>query len=573
VPQKKHDPRFYALSKAMLGPDSRKKKGSKEEAMLYKEDGKTLTETPEEAMERWWEHFSKLLNQPGSASPIEELAEEGLLPEQHETQDDLDNPFTMQEMRQALAKCKSSKAMGEDEINIALFQALEGENEEALLVGLNQVWEKEGIPAKWKDVIIKILHKKGDKKDANNFRGISLIISHTGKLMERMIQSRLEELIKRYPEMIPDAQSGFERRRSTMDAILTAVRLAEMALEQGITIYQCYVDLTKAYDTVQRPLLWEVLKRYGVPEILLRNIKQFHEGAEARVRFEDGELSKAFYLAAGLKQGAVFSPKLFSIFFGAITSAANRQYEKLGLGVKVEIKREGNATYEKVDLRKVPEEKKVTTVVSDVEFADDLELVATSAAKLQEMITIMNDICAKYGLTISHKKTVIMETKWRPKEKKEKGKGKKKRGKRGKKGKKQDEEEEEEEQEAANESINIILQNKPILNVETFCYLGRLMRWDGSLLKEIYNRIARMEQANKRLTREVFTIRYLPWNIRLSLFNSCVLSNALYGSNAWNPTLAEFRKIEGRLGDSSNYYKSYWDTSGRTRYRTYNSYR
>ena len=44
----------------------------------------------------------------------------------------------------------------------------------------------------------------------------------------------------------------------------------------------------------------------------------------------------------------------------------------------------------------------------------------------------------------------------------------------------------------------------------------------------------------------MFTIRYLPWNIRLSLFNSCVLSNALYGSNAWNPTLAEFRKIEGR---------------------------
>jgi hypothetical protein len=90
-----------------------------------------------------------------------------------------------------------------------------------------------------------------------------------------------------------------------------------------------------------------------------------------------------------------------------------------------------------VDLRKVPEGKKVTTVVSDVEFADDLELVATSAAKLQEMITIMNDTCAKYVLTISHKKTVIMETKWRPKEKKKKGKKK-----RGRKGKKQDEEEE-----------------------------------------------------------------------------------------------------------------------------------
>jgi hypothetical protein len=60
-------------------------------------------------------------------------------------------------------------------------------------------------------------------------------------------------------------------------------------------------------------------------------------------------------------------------------------------------------------------------------------------------------------------------------------------------------------------------------------YLGSLMRWDGSLMKEIYNRIARMEQANKRLTREVFTIKYLPWNIRLSLFNSwCTIERAIW---------------------------------------------
>jgi hypothetical protein len=237
VAQENNDPSFYALTKKLYGPDSRKKKGNTNEERIYEVDGKTVTTSAESTRTRYAEHFSTLLNQPGTASPISDLAKENLLPEQHVTQHDLDRPFTIQELRQALAKCKSSKAMGEDGVNIALFQALEGENEEAVLVGLNQVWKKEGVPKKWKDVIIKILHKKGDKKDANNYRGISLI-SHTGKLMERMIQARLEELIKRYPEMIPDAQSGFESRRSTMDAILTAVRLAEMALAQGITLYQ-----------------------------------------------------------------------------------------------------------------------------------------------------------------------------------------------------------------------------------------------------------------------------------------------------------------------------------------------
>jgi hypothetical protein len=196
-----------------------------------------------------------------------------------------------------------------------------------------------------------------------------------------------------------------------MDAILTAVRLAEMALAQGITLYQCFVDLTKAYDTVQRPILWEILKWYGVPELLLRNIRQFHEGAEAKIRFENGELSEAFLLAVGLKQGAVFSPKLFSIFFGCITKAAKVNYDKLGLGVNVEITRENNTTYGKCELDKVNAEKKTIINISDLEFADDLELVTTSAPKLQEMLTIMDDICSKFGLTISHKKTVIMETK------------------------------------------------------------------------------------------------------------------------------------------------------------------
>ena len=51
----------------------------------------------------------------------------------------------------------------------------------------------------------------------------------------------------------------------------------------------CFIDFQKAYDSVDRELLWVVLARFGVPETMLTVIRQFHEGMRARVRTDDGE--------------------------------------------------------------------------------------------------------------------------------------------------------------------------------------------------------------------------------------------------------------------------------------------
>ena len=54
----------------------------------------------------------------------------------------------------------------------------------------------------------------------------------------------------------------------------------------------CFIDLQKAYDSVDRELLWVVLARFGVPEKMLTVIGQFHEGMRARVRTDDSEHSE-----------------------------------------------------------------------------------------------------------------------------------------------------------------------------------------------------------------------------------------------------------------------------------------
>ena len=65
----------------------------------------------------------------------------------------------------------------------------------------------------------------------------------------------------------------------------------------------CFIDLQKAYDSVDREMLWVVLARFGVPEKMLTFIRQFHEGMRARVRTDDGEHSDWFDVTQGLRQG------------------------------------------------------------------------------------------------------------------------------------------------------------------------------------------------------------------------------------------------------------------------------
>ena len=103
----------------------------------------------------------------------------------------------------------------------------------------------------------------------------------------------------------------------------------------GQVLFKSFIDLTQAYDRVDRTTLWKILRLYGLPEKLVVLIAALHEGTMARVCI-DGELSEPFLLKRGLKQGSLLSPYLFNIFFGVIINAARKTYSDVrGAGVYV----------------------------------------------------------------------------------------------------------------------------------------------------------------------------------------------------------------------------------------------
>ena len=99
------------------------------------------------------------------------------------------------------------------------------------------------------------IHKKGDKRKCNNYRGISLI-SVPGKVYAKCLEKKCREIVD---PKLTDAQCGFCPGRSTMDQIFALQQIFEKSWEYAKEVNACFVDLEKAYDCIPGDKLWAVL--------------------------------------------------------------------------------------------------------------------------------------------------------------------------------------------------------------------------------------------------------------------------------------------------------------------------
>ena len=139
------------------------------------------------------------------------------------------------------------------------------------------------------------------------------LVCSAGKVLLKIIARRLSEYCERVG-ILPEEQNGCRPNRSTADMMFVIRRLQKLALKKRILLYVCFIDLTKAYDSVERTLLWRALARVGVPQNMTLVIRQFYDGMRAYVRLDERVCSRRFAVEQGLR---VLAPLLFNIFFAA----------------------------------------------------------------------------------------------------------------------------------------------------------------------------------------------------------------------------------------------------------------
>jgi hypothetical protein len=128
--------------------------------------------------------------------------------------------------------------------------------------------------------VIVPIYKKGDKTDCNNYRGISLL-SNVYKILSNILLARLTSHVN---EIIADHQCGFRRNRSNTDQIFYIPQILEKKWEYNGTMHQLFIDFKKAYDSIKREVLHNILLEFGINKKLMRLIKMCLNETYCKVR-------------------------------------------------------------------------------------------------------------------------------------------------------------------------------------------------------------------------------------------------------------------------------------------------
>ena len=207
--------------------------------------------------------------------------------------------------------------------------------------------------------------------------------------------------------ILPEEQIGFRPNRSTTYIMFVIRRLLELARKKRIPLYVCFIDLAKAYDFVDRTLLWIVLARFGVPQNTISVIRQFHDGMRVCVQLDDSVCSRWFIVEQGLRQGCVLAPLLFNIFFAAVINVASTRFKAdkgiMDALVHLRKKRGAGGRGEASAGESV-----FATPLWGMLYADDAGVVSSSAEQLRKMMGVIVVVCAAVGLTVPETKTEIM---------------------------------------------------------------------------------------------------------------------------------------------------------------------
>ena len=220
---------------------------------FIKDENGILLRDKAEILQRWARFFSTLLNTKSpklNSAIIEEVQQRPAAPTTGDSVP-LGSAPTLEETRRAIPGMHSWKALGPGSLVAELLKIDEPaepivlERFHAILV---EVWTGGEVPQQWKDATIKVLYKKSDRFNCNNYRGISLL-SHAGKVLLKIVANRLSNYCEAHG-ILPDEQCGFRPERSTVGMLFVVRRLQELARRRRIPLYMCFVDLQKAYDSV-----------------------------------------------------------------------------------------------------------------------------------------------------------------------------------------------------------------------------------------------------------------------------------------------------------------------------------
>ena len=425
----------------------------------------------QERIKLWKQHFENLLGNPPKIThePITRIISKQL--------DIKLGPFTQGELDSVLRKIKNRKAAGLDEIPPEVWKTRQFDD--ILLRHCNAVYNQNPID-RWTKGCILPFPKKGDLGLAKNYRGITLT-SIAAKIYNALLRNRIEPKID---NILRKNQNGFRRNRSTTSQILTIRRILEGVRAKNLQATLIFVDFTKAFDSIHRGKMEQILLAYGIPKETVAAITILYRNTKVKVRSPDGD-TEYFDIVAGVLQGDTLAPYLFIICLDYVLRTSIDKIKENGF-----------------ELTKKRSRRYPATTITDADYADDIAILANTPDQAETLLHSLERAAASIGLHVNAHKTEYM---------------------------------------CYNQTGDIsTLEGTPLKLVDKFTYLGSSVE---STEKDIETRLTKAWTAINRLS--TIWKSDLTDKMKRSFFQAAVTSILLYGCTTWTLTKRLEKKLDG----------------------------
>nr|VZI46112.1 unnamed protein product [Spirometra erinaceieuropaei] len=259
----------------------------------------------------------------------------------------------------AIRKLRNNKAPGEDGIPAEIFKSCVDTLAPWLHEVIERAWRDEVVPDDW---------------------GLGILVPILKKVFAIVLLRRF--LAVRDSRTRPN-QAGFRAGRGCADRIFTLRRILKFRHGYQQPTAVCFVDFAAAFDSVHCESLWRIMALDGVPAKITAMIKAFYHSIIARVLVRNN-LSQPFDIRSGVRQGCILSPILFNYAIDWILGRALRDSD----GVEF-----------------APGHR-----LTDLDYADDIALLASSFGDLQSMVPRVNEVAKSVGLSINAGETKVFSS-------------------------------------------------------------------------------------------------------------------------------------------------------------------
>lgn len=334
--------------------------------------------------DQWVDYFSKLLNNNTNSAHcnLNDYIFESLNVIENASNtinNELNTEINSTEVIKTIKDLKCNKAAGIDGITNDMLKSGSTQLISPMLHLYNTILYSGVFPESWNCALITPIHKKNDKSDPNNYRGIA-VANCISKVFIKILTKRIDKHMSEN-NFWSKHQNGFKSGMRTEDNlfILKSI-ITDLNIKKKQPLYTCFVDFSKFFDTLNRDILFYKLQKYNITGNIYKFIKSMYSNCVYAIK-TNNTISDSFNSSIGVKQGCPLSPILSNIFQNDLHDIFDDSCNPIKLG---------------------------DTYMNSLSWADDLVLMSTSKNGLQNALNKLQTYCQNWGLSVNVSKTKSM---------------------------------------------------------------------------------------------------------------------------------------------------------------------